>query len=114
MNRKRTQANPSGNSRTEVVEGVEKRRQLCAMRRMSKLSDQHGRSRILKAETETDDSTSNSEHDQPVCKCLQEHADNDDHRADDDRVFPSDLLDEPPQEELGEDTAEALSAVEDT
>jgi hypothetical protein len=45
---------------------------------------------------------------------LQEHAEYDDHGADDDGVLPTDLLDEPPQEELGEDTAETLSAVEDT
>jgi hypothetical protein len=84
------------------------------MRRMSELSDQHRRSRVLKAETETNDGASNSEHDQSICESLQEHAEYDDHGADDDGVLPTDLLDEPPQEELGEDTAEALSAVEDT
>ena len=84
------------------------------MRRMSELSDQHRRSRVLKAETQTDDRASNSEHDQSICKRLQEHAEYNDHRADDDGVLPTDLLDEPPQEELGEDTTKTLSAVEDT
>ena len=66
------------------------------MRRMSKLSDQHRRGRVLKAETQTDDGTSNSEHDQSVCESLQEYAEDNDHRANDDGVFPADLLDEPP------------------
>ena len=66
------------------------------MRRMSKLSDQHRRGRVLKAETQTDDCASNSEYDQSVCKRLQEHAEYYYHRTDDDGVFPSDLLDEPP------------------
>lgn len=69
---------------------------------------------MLKAETKTDDGASNSEHDQSVCERLQEHADDDDHRADNDGVFSANLLDEPPQEELREDAAETLSAVEDT
>ena len=84
------------------------------MRWMSELSDQHRRGRVLEAEAQTDDSASNSEHDQSICERLQEHADDDDHRADDDGVFPADLLDEPPQEELGENAAETLGAVEDT
>lgn len=81
---------------------------------MSKLSDKHRSSRVLKTETQTDDGASNSEHDQSVSEGLQEHSEDNDHRADDDSVFPADLLDEPPQEELREDTAEALGAVEDT
>ena len=66
------------------------------MRRMSELSNQHRSSRALEAETQTDDSASNSEHDQSVREGLQEHADDDDNRADDDGVFSADLLDEPP------------------
>lgn len=81
---------------------------------MSKLSDQHRSSRVLKAETQTNDGASDSEHDQSVCESLQEYAEYDDHRADDDGVSPTDLLNEPPQEELREDAAETLSAVEDT
>ena len=84
------------------------------MRRMSKLSDQHRRGRVLKAETQTDDSASNGEHDQSIRKGLQEHAEYNDNRADDDGVLPADFLNEPPQEELREYTAEALGAVEDT
>ena len=83
------------------------------MGRMSELSDQHRSSRVLKAETQTDDGASNSEHDQSVCESLQKHAEDNDHRADDDGVFPADLLDEPPQEELRDDAAETLGAVED-
>lgn len=82
------------------------------MRRMSELSNQHRSSRILKAETQTDDSASNSEHDQPVGESLQEHTKYDYDRADDDGILPANLLDEPLQEELREDTAETLSAVE--
>lgn len=81
---------------------------------MSELSHQHRSSRVLKAETQPNDGASNGEHDQSVRESLQEHAEDNDHRADDDRVFPADLLDEPPQEELREDAAETLGAVEDT
>ena len=49
------------------------------MRWMSELSDQHRRGCVLKAEAQTDDSASNSEHHQSVCESLQEHADYDDH-----------------------------------
>lgn len=66
------------------------------MRRMSELSNQHRSSRVLEAETETDDSASNSEHDESVRESLQEHTDYDNNRADDDGVFSADLLDEPP------------------
>jgi hypothetical protein len=81
---------------------------------VSELSDQHRSSRVLEAETQTDDGASNSEHDQSICKSLQEDAKYNDHRADDDGVLPADLLDEPPQEELREDAAKTLGAVEDT
>jgi hypothetical protein len=81
---------------------------------VSELGDKHGSSRVLKAETQTDDGASNSEHDQSVREGLKEHSEDDYDRADDDGVLPADLLDEPPQEELGEDTAEALGAIEDT
>ena len=96
VNRQRTQADPSSDSRTEIVKRVEERRQLCAMGRMSELSDQHRSSRVLEAETQTNDGASDSEHDQTVRESLQEHAEDDDHGADDDGVFPADLLDEPP------------------
>jgi hypothetical protein len=80
---------------------------------MSELSDKHRRSRILKAETQPDDSASNSEHDQSVREGLQEHSEDDYNRADDDGVLPADLFDEPPQEELREDSTETLSTIED-
>jgi len=66
------------------------------MRRMSELRDQHRSSRVLKAETQTDNRASNSEHDQSVREGLQKHTEYDDHRTDDDGVLPADFLDEPP------------------
>lgn len=84
------------------------------MGRMSELGYQHRSSRVLKAETQTDDGTSNSKHDQSVRESLQEYPEDNDHRADYDGIFPTDLLDEPPQEELRDDAAETLGAVEDT
>lgn len=63
---------------------------------MSKLSHQYRSSRVLKAETQTDEGASNSEHDQTIRKSLQEHAEDNDHRADNNGVLPTDLLDEPP------------------
>ena len=81
---------------------------------MGKLSNKHGCGGVFEAQTETDDGTSNCKHDKPVGESLEEHSDNDDHRADDDGVLPPDLLDEPPEEELRSNTAEALRAVEDT
>jgi len=84
------------------------------MCRMSELSHQHRRCGVLKAESQTNDSASDSEHDQTVRESLQEHTEYNDHRADDDGVLPSNLFDKPPQEELGEDTTETLGTVEDT
>ena len=81
---------------------------------MGKLSDKHRRGSVFETQAETNDGTGNCKHDESVGERLEEYSDNDDHRADDDRVFPSDLLDEPPQEELREDSTETLGAVEDT
>jgi hypothetical protein len=83
------------------------------MRRMSELSHQHGRSGVLETQTQPNDGASHCEHHQPVREGLQEHAEDDDHGANDDGVLPTNLLDEPPQEELRDDTAEALGAVKD-
>ena len=63
---------------------------------MSELGDEHWSGRVLKAEAQTDDGASNSEHDQSICESLQEHAEYNDYRANDDGVFTADLLDEPP------------------
>lgn len=81
---------------------------------VSKLRDEHRRSCVLETQTKSDDGTSDCKHDQSICKRLQEHAEYDDQRANYDSVFPSDLFDEPPQEELREDTTETLGAVEDS
>jgi len=83
------------------------------MRWMSELGHQHGRSRVLETESQANDGTSHGEHGQSICECLQEDAENDDHRADDDGIFPANLLDKPPQEELREDSTKALGTVED-
>lgn len=63
---------------------------------VSKLRHQHGRCSVFEAQAQTDDGAGHSEHDQPVCERLQEDADDDDHGADDNRVLPTDFLDEPP------------------
>ena len=83
------------------------------MSRMSKFSNEHGCGSVLETQTETDDGTGNSEHDKPVGERLKEHSDNDDHRADDDGVLSPNLLNKPPEEELGRNTTETLRAVED-
>lgn len=80
---------------------------------MSKLSHQHGRGSVFETQTQTNNSASHSKHDQPICERLQEHAEDDNHRADDDGVLPANFLDKPPQEELRKDTTETLCAVED-
>jgi hypothetical protein len=82
------------------------------MGRMGKLSNKHGCGGVFKTQTETDDGTGNCEHDKPIGERLEEHSDNDDHRADDYCVLSPNLLNEPPEEELGSDAAETLRAVE--
>lgn len=81
---------------------------------VSKLSNKHRCGGVFKTQTKTDDGTGNCEHDKPIGKRLEEHSDNDDRRADDYGVLSPNLLNEPPEEELGRDTAETLRAVEDT
>lgn len=81
---------------------------------MRKLGNEHRRGGVLEAETETNDRPSYREHDKAVGKGLKEHSDDDDYRADDDGVFAPDLLNKPPEEELRNDTTEALRAIEDT
>jgi hypothetical protein len=45
---------------------------------------------------------------------LQEHAQDDDHGPSNDSELPSNFLDKPPEEELGNDAAQPLSFVEDS
>lgn len=83
------------------------------MSRMGKLSNKHGCRSVLETQTETNDGTCNRKHDESVGERLQKHPDDYDHRADDYSVLPPNLLNQPPEEELRGNTAEALRAVED-
>lgn len=83
------------------------------MRRVRQFRDQHGRSRILKAQAQTDNRPRTRKHGQPVREALQEDAEDDDEGANDDGEFAADLLNEPPEEELADHSAETLRAIED-
>jgi len=81
---------------------------------MTEFCDEHRCCRILKAESKADYCPSTGKHGEAVGEGLQEHAQDDDHRPSNDGEFPSNFLDQPPEEELGNDAAQSLSSVEDS
>ena len=84
------------------------------MSRVAEFCDEHWSCCILKAESKTDYRASTGKHGETVSKGLQEHAENDDDGPSNNREFPSNLLNKPPEEELGNDTTQSLRSVEDS
>ena len=63
------------------------------MCRVGKLNDQHRSGSILEAESETNNTTCYTEHDQAIGKGLKEDANDDDDGSDDDGEFSTDAFD---------------------
>lgn len=81
---------------------------------MTEFCDEHRRCRVLKAESETDYCASTGKHGEAIGEGLQEHAQDNDDGTNNDSEFPSNLFNKPPEEELGNDTSQSLSSVEDS